>query len=347
MKLIFQWLDEPNPQTARDVLFEWWCESNLLDRASDNEKLATYFEWRYGERGEGQTLLAIHGERCIAILDSFLRPYWINGRRIQVRETGDWFCLAEYRKWGVGLQLMRRMMAKPEPILIINGGPRTVELLPRLGWVRLNDTENFFLPITVRALAGTAAQRWWRAAAGLVTMLPNIAVQPRPITPPSPDLSVQVRRPGGKAEIVANAAYSCAPDPDHATLDWLARAPNIMGEFFTLQFCGQASLVGFSICRISTVSFGRKAQILHLHTTRHDLVEWILSETIQHLLRRSVGIIMCRTSCPFLCLALKRLNFLRRQPSQVYWWGADRAPLSDRPMNLSSLRGDDGVSFAI
>ena len=62
-----------------------------------------------------------------------------------VRETCDWFCLPEYRAFGVGLHLMRRMMAKPEPILVIGGTTYTRDLLPRLKWTRLPDVGNYLL----------------------------------------------------------------------------------------------------------------------------------------------------------------------------------------------------------
>jgi hypothetical protein len=49
-----------------------------------------YFAWRYGSRGEGETLVACDRGRSVGILDSFVRRYWIDGRQELVRETCDW-----------------------------------------------------------------------------------------------------------------------------------------------------------------------------------------------------------------------------------------------------------------
>jgi hypothetical protein len=47
----------------------------------------------YFARGSGETLRVCDRGRCVSILDSFIRPYWIAGPLEMVRETSDWFCL--------------------------------------------------------------------------------------------------------------------------------------------------------------------------------------------------------------------------------------------------------------
>jgi len=342
----FQCLNCDNRPAARDVLLQWWRQSDTSETLTDHD-LAGYFDWRYGARGRNETIVAFHGERCIAALDSFIRPYWIGGQQIAVRETCDWYCLAEYRKFGIGLQLMRRMMAKQEPMLVINGSPFTVDLLPKLRWSRLGDVENFWLPVSVRALAGLALQRWWRAADGLASRLPDVKLRPRTLPAPIAGLSMERRTGDGGVEVAANDAYACAPCPDAATLDWFGRAPRIVGECFTLHFFAARTLTAVAACRVGDFAFGRKARIIHVHATRHDIIDWVLSETIQYLVRQSVGIILCRTSCPFLSAALKRFKFFRRQPSHVYWWDASKRPMPAGPTNFSSLRGDDALAFSL
>ena len=340
----FQSLDGGNRHAVRQVLFECWRESS--PDALTDEHLADYFDWRYGERGRNDTIVALHGERCVAALDSFIRRYWVGGKQIAVRETCDWYCLPQYRKFGIGLQLMRRMMAKPEPMLVINGSSFTVDLLPKLRWARLGDVENFLLPVSVRAVAGLATQRWWRAADALASTLPDVRLRPRALPPPIAGLSVE-RRVDGGVEVAANAAYACAPCPDAATLDWFARAPSVVGECFALHFFAARTLAAVAACRIGESAFGRKARIVHVHATRPDIVDWVLSETIQHLIRQAVGVILCRTSCPFLGMALKRFNFFRRRRSHVYWWDPAGQPVPAGPTNFSSLRGDDALAFSL
>ena len=116
LSITFQPLSEADPAGVRDLLV-----GTVWKRDWSEELAETYFSWRYRARESGDTLVASDQGRCIGILDSFTRPYWIAGRQQIVRETCDWFCLPEYRAFGVGLHLMRRMMAKPEPILVIGG----------------------------------------------------------------------------------------------------------------------------------------------------------------------------------------------------------------------------------
>ena len=68
-------LNEADPVGVRELLVRSW-------RCDWSEELAAdYLAWRYGARGSGETLLACDGRRCVGILDSFIRPYRIAGRR--------------------------------------------------------------------------------------------------------------------------------------------------------------------------------------------------------------------------------------------------------------------------
>src|SRR5438094_250524 len=83
--------------------------------------------WRYDARPSGGGIwLAGHDGQCVAMLDSFVRPYLLDGRRILVREGCDWYCLPKYRPLGLGVRLMREMMACPEPMLSIGGRNATL-----------------------------------------------------------------------------------------------------------------------------------------------------------------------------------------------------------------------------
>jgi hypothetical protein len=43
-----------------------------------SEELAeSYFAWRYGAHGSGETLLSCDRGQCVRILDSLIRPYWL------------------------------------------------------------------------------------------------------------------------------------------------------------------------------------------------------------------------------------------------------------------------------
>ncbi len=307
-----------------------------------------YFAWRYGRRGSGETLVACDGGRCVGILDSFIRPYWIDGRKEPVRETCDWFCLPEYQALGVGLHLMRRMMAKPEPILLLGGSKTTLDLTPRLKWARLPNAERFLLLVSARNAAARLAHRLGRCGVALARIVPDTRlvrrIRHRP--PPSASANVQRREFGAAIEGVASIIpHDFAPWLDASTLDWLASAPEVLGEFVSLSFFDDHKLVGISVSRLQKLAFGSEAQIVHVHAERLALIGWIVSETVHHLIGCGAGAVACETSCPATSGALGALGFVRRRPVQAHWWHArERAPAG--VLNLTALRADDALGFA-
>ncbi len=209
-------LNEADPVGVRELLVRSW-------RCDWSEELAAdYLAWRYGARGSGETLLACDGRRCVGILDSFIRPYWIAGRREIVRETCDWFCLPEYRVFGVGLHLMRRMMARPEPLLSIGGSEFTLDLLPRLKWTQHPSVDNFLLPVSTRAVATLVASRLLRRRVAPLYGVPDIRLVrklPRQ-PPPAANAEVRARRPGDQNEVPNGAPYALAPWLDTISIGW-------------------------------------------------------------------------------------------------------------------------------
>ena len=307
-----------------------------------------YFVWRYGSRGDGETLVACDRGRSVGILDSFIRRYWIDGRQELVRETCDWFCLPQYQALGVGLHLMRRMMSKPEPILLLGGSQTTLDLMPRLKWARLPNAERFLLSVSARNAAGRIGHRLGRCGVALARMIPDARLVRRIRREPLPSATAQVRRRefGAAIEEIAEIVpYDFAPWLDTATLDWLASAPKVLGEFVLLSFFSDCKLVGVSVSRLQQLAFGSEAHIVHVHAERLVLVDWIVSETVHHLIDRGAGAVACETSCPATGRALDALGFVRRRAIQAHWWHANKRPPSG-VLNLTTLRADDALGFA-
>jgi hypothetical protein len=340
MSIRFIPLSEADHTDVRRLLVRVW-------ERDWSAELEDYLAWRFGSRGSGETLVACDRGRCVGILDSFIRPYLIAGRRVLVRETCDWFCLPEYRAVGVGLHLMRRMMAKPEPILVIGGTHTTLELLPRLKWVRLINVERFVLPVSTRTAAGFAAHRLGRFGTALTSRIPNVRLIRRIRRTPPPSANAEVRRGAlGAAEgAAANGPYDFAPWLDTLIVDWLANAPKVLGEFVLLGFFNNGEPVGVSVSRLDLLAFGCKAQIVHAHATRLELIDWIVDATVHHLIDRGAGLVSCDTSCPATGRALRALGFMRWRPIAVHWWHANNAPPSG-VFNLTSLSADNALRFA-
>jgi hypothetical protein len=340
MSISFIPLSEADHASVRRLLVRIW-------ERDWSEELENYLAWRFGCRGSGETLVASDRGRCVGILDSFIRPYLIAGRREFVRETCDWYCLPEYRAVGVGLHLMRRMMAKPEPILVIGGTNNTLELLPRLKWARLSNVERFVLPVSTRTAAGLVAQRLGRYGAVLARIIPNLRLVHRIRRTPPPSANAEMRYgPLDAAQGVAgNIPYDFAPWLDTLILDWLATAPKVVGEFVLLGFFSDGKPLGVTVSRLQMLAIGCKAQIVHVHAARLDLIDWIVDATVHHLIDRGAGLVSCDTSCPATGRALRALGFVRWQPIAVHWWHANRLPPSG-VLNLTSLSADNALRFA-
>ena len=333
-------LNDSDPAGIRELLVRRWkCDWS-------EEHLVDYLAWRYGARGSGETLLACDGPRCVGILDSFIRPYWIAGRREMVRETCDWFCLPEYRAFGVGLHLMRRMMARQEPMLSIGGTEFTLDLLPRLKWAQLPRIDNFVLAISLRAAAALISTRLLGQCLAPVHAVPEVrlirklARQP----PPSADAEVRAYAPSDQEELPNGAPYALAPSLDAAVLQWFAHAPALVGEFALLSFFCAGEHVGISISRLEKLRWGCKARIIHLHATRFEVIAWMVSETLHHLLERGAGAVLCHASCPKMGSALSELGFVRGPPIPAYWWPRSKQPTGG-PFHLTSLQADNALLF--
>jgi hypothetical protein len=342
LSIAFVALSESDSASACELLTH-----HVWKRDWSEELARAYFAWRYTSRPRGETLLALDRERCVAIVDSFLRPYWIGGHRRVVRETCDWFCLPAYRPLGIGLHLMRRVMDKPEPIIAIGGTEHTRELLPKLQWASLPGIHDFVLPASAKTAASflTRASGRFAWAAGLVPNLPLARRLPRS-APLFNNPRVLVRGLGDETQVSGIGPYDLGPEVERDVLDWLARAPPMLGEFIVLNFLADDAHTGIAICRIETLSLGCVAQIVHLQPARVGVIDWMVSETVSHLLERGAGIIFGRTSCPSISGAFTTAGFYRRKPVPMFWWARDSLPPAGQ-FNLASLQADDALHFRL
>ena len=82
-------------------------------------------------------------------------------------------------------------------------------------------------------------------------------------------------------------------------LDWLARAPAVLGQFVQLSFYCDGELVGISISRLEELpACGRVAKIVHLHAARLDMIDWMLGVTVHHLVEHGAGAVLCARVLP-------------------------------------------------
>lgn len=343
MPLRLTQLDATNRPAFEALLVQAWQQTWGPELARD------LVRWRYYDcgRSAGDTWLICNGGQCVAMLDSFVRPYSLDGRRIDVREGADWYCLPKYRPLGLGVKLMREFMACPEPGVSIGGSDATLSILPRLGWKRLPDVQRYVLPIRARGLAGTWLRNRWPAAEVYARAIPNWILLSGPPRPPAPLAGVgrvAKWRPGTPAVLPVPQRDGLVQLLDQADLDWFSRAPPGVAQPLGLVFFLDDAPVGFSLSQIEPTVGGFDGCIVHLQIAHaaQAVADWIVAETASRLAARGVGIIRCRASSAEKIVALCKAGFALRESLPAYWW-----PKADSPTPVAIdggyLRADDAV----
>lgn len=336
-------LDEVMRPAFERLLAEAWEENWGAGRAAE------LVAWRYYDRDPpGDTWVATDGAACVAMLDSYLRPFLLDGRRVMVRETCDWYSLPKYRPLGVGVHLMRRMMAYPEPMLSIGGTEPTLAILPRLRWRPLPQVTKMVLPLRLRDLAANLLRTWRPGREGLARAIPRVIPfrqVPRAALP-QPAPRVEEWRPGMALPLPA-AEGGLVELAEAGDLGWLRRMPPWLAQPFGLVFLLGDRPVGFSFSQVETSATGIEACLVHLQLARdaEDLAQWVVAETASRLSARGVGMIRCLASTPAKVAALERSGFVRTRPRPAFWWQKDGAPPPGR-LDAGYLRADDAMPFA-
>lgn len=303
--------------------------------------------WRFCERPLGDTWLAFDNERCIAALDSVLRPYLYNGQRIVVRETANWFCLEPYRPSGIGISLLRKMMQGSEPILVVGATETTQKILPRLRWQAAVPARHYVFAVKLRGFVAAALRAKRPSHEAFARIIPHIRL-PRPhrILPPQPYL-------GGVQELADNASCPVIPIMrdglvqviENVQWQWLASMPQRLGQIIGLVFRLNGREVGFTVSQIEPAESGVAARILHTQIIDSDQswMNWMMSETTQFLIEFGVEFIRCRTCVGPISTALDTIGFRLRHVLPSFWWSRHMPP----PISLEVgyLRGDEAIPF--
>ena len=341
MGVSFATLTRDNAPALEAVLPEVWAHHWR------DEFARKVVEWRYWSRPAGGTRLALDGGRCVGLIDCFVRPYIVAGRTVLVRESCDWWAEPEHRPAGLGLRLMRQLMATGDPIVSIGGSAVNCALLPRLGWRWLGDVERWILPLTARDSVAMLLRR--RRREGLARLVPRrIPIRRlRATPPPSMDARVREWRPGDGAPGPPPDGGGLASLVQEADLHWLAAAPPELLEIESLTYSVGGEPCGFAVTQLEPTPAGGEGKIVHLQVAREsaELLGWMVTEAVRRLAGRGAGIVRARSASPVLATALRSAGFLAIRREPVYWWGPDSPP-QGAPLYLSYLRADDAIPFA-
>ena len=221
MSIEFTKVEASTRQAFYSTLLMFW------DQHWEKEFQQEFLAWRYGRRTDGETLVAMSGSKCIGMIDSFIRPYRIGGQEVLVREPCDWYCLPGNR--GVGMRLLKFLIAQGEPLLAVGLSKGTMAIAPRMNWTRLLDTHDFILPITARRVAGAILRKARLGDGSVAKYLPRgIRLRPDTAWTKYRDVDGEVEDlapedwPGEDCNVVERGGYAVAPILTNSYVQWLS-----------------------------------------------------------------------------------------------------------------------------
>lgn len=321
---------------------------NLWNRSWSRDVAEKIVEWRYSELAGYEVILAFEGDRPIAMVAAHARPCILNGASRYIREPSDWFCLPEYRRFGLGVWLISEFMSRPEPLIAIGGTEDAGPVLPTLGWRRLPDVKTYALVLTSRALLNKVFgvshfRKSPNAARGLRlwSRLHSMLYPKRNRSESSHELGSPEAIPNLRPEC---NVYGLQPLMRDREVRWLYAAPPEMGKFFCLIVTQSNQAIGSCIGRVYWHENLKYAKLVHIEATNPstDIYGRVLAETIRYVNAWGADVVQCRASCPLLRHALTRLAFVPLRKIHSYWWSKN-ATLPAGMVHLTFMRGDDGI----
>ena len=337
-------LDECRRPAFEELLSEVWQQTWTDALAKD------IVQWRYYDRPDNAvTWLAMDRGQCVGMLDTMLRPYLLDGQRIFVRETADWYCMPSHRSNALGLHLLWCVRRHPESVFVVGGSPSTRNILAKMRWDQLPMSGDYILPIKARSLVAMLIRRSWWSHETLARLVPDFlpGKSPKRIKPP-PGRRPTVRILDHRHDDIF------LPPCDHNGLiellepehwRWLGRMPAELARPIGVEFFLDDVPVGFSLAQIEPAATGMDGKILLLQVADPTLAAWVLSETTQILADHDVGFIRSRVSTPDKVRAMERVGYIKVQDLPCYW--LSRSTAAPKALDIGFLRGDDAIPYRV
>ena len=304
---------------------------------------ADMYRWRFLQC-PASMLVAMRGNECLAMLSAFSRSYLVGGRTATYAETFDWYTVPEYRSSGLGVLLLKEMMDRPDPILVVGGSADTTTILPRMGWRDLDAAVLYTLPLSGASMSDRVRWRTLRPVVNAVFDLSaRLWFRPRQHGPPP---GTETESADGVDERVLSlyrrdSQYGLVPIPDLARLQWLTTGQRGTTRFLVSYFITDGVLSGWSLAKTSKTRSGCEASLLECYAP-HPTVETYVSmvaETVLRVMAFQPQRVQARATCAMLQAALRRNRFLRRGSVPVRFWSREQTS-PPPPSHLAYNVGD-------
>jgi hypothetical protein len=318
----------------------------FAERTWQRPRSDAFYRWRYHEAPDTRAFLALRDDECLATCFAFRRPYRLGDEIVPFLETFDWHALLELRNVGLGIRIIQRFMAEPEPLILVGGSDDARELLRRLKWEHVGEVKNYALQLRA-GLAGAIARRLPipERGARLLAAAAGLVARRSPSAPPGGRvIPVAIAGPEVEALCRGPSAYGMLAIWTEARLRWLVSGFAGAGHFVPLYFARGADLVGFALLRIYA-NEGRCGAELNRRAvperrSRRLRLDGRGGRAPRGPLRR--GRARASSTCPVVCAALERNRFRYAGTSPVHVWIPGRAGVPT-PILLGSNTRDHGA----
>lgn len=348
MAVTYTDLTPDNLPALQNFLTERWRDEQAGPADWPPDFAERFFRWRFLDRKSWDTTVAMDGDRCIALMDSFMRDYIVNGRKMTLRENGVWWCHPDFRPL-VAMRVMQMLMQKPEPVVIVGGGRTLQEVLKKYRWQSLEPAQHRVLVLGTGAFLKMAGRL---VGSDLIPLPPTLSrmlsfrfKRFRPFGPAGASVDV-LRSPADLPAIEPpHDHYALAALANAGDADWLMAAPEAEGRFVWLVFSDGGTPIGFSVSRIYDENGPTCAKLVHVQVSRPDAdtYTWVIGETARYLATQGVNWIDTMMSCPEANTAMDRIGFMKRPAYPAYWWSKTE-PTPSGPLHLTGLGGQRSLT---
>lgn len=317
--------------------------ARFSERTWTRPRTPEYYAWRYRDAPALLGFLALDGDECLASVWAFAREYRIGAIRRTCLETHDWFCRPELRGSGLGIQVMRAMMKRSEPIVTVGGSPDTMSVLPRLKWAEVGTFVSLVLPLGGAGLSDFVSRRtgipaaWMRPALGVVARL---RARGTAKTAAGDEVVERNTFDAALAGLGASGASGIEPLADPERHRWWFDAPRVMGRFVLLELRRGGRTVAWSFSRVYDTQNRREASILSVRCEgpSPELHETMVGCTLARLRAENVDAVRAGTSSAVLETALRAWRFVSHQRLPILVWS--REPVAPPPHDIGNDTAD-------
>lgn len=290
-----------------------------------------YVRWRYYECPNQSLSFIIEDNHIAAMLGSFERTYNAQSGQRTAVEPFDWACAPEFQNSGLGIWLMKHLMEKDLPIVVVGGSASAQRIYPKLGFSRVGESRQYALFLSARGLSEALTIKL-RSPRSLTLPLAHLLF----------GLGIGRSKPPMRSESKERVSPFYPRMEDRAAFniagtnllwsdeygEWLQRAPKEMGHFLPLSFFEDDRLCGWTLSRFGVTASGLKvARMIEVGGPEtHRVLSRIVQETIQNLLVKKVDVVYVSTGWPPLKKVFQKQRFIPYGRLPIFLKTADSSP---------------------